>query len=106
MYQVDDYVDKNGVSPFSEWKAAVKHEEAKIAMSRVFCLQHAGLRCPYRKDLKLEQMYELRSKEDGIRVYFFPFGAGFIILGAGFKDTQKQDIADCLERMRDFKQNF
>ena len=103
MYQVDDYVDEYGISPYSEWKASVKQDDARTAISRVSCLKHAGMKCPFVKDLKLEEMNELRSKSDKIRVYYFEYDERFIILGAGFKHTQQKDIADCLERMRKMK---
>ena len=103
MYQIDDYVDEYGINPYSEWKAKVKSDDARTAISKVSCLKHAGMKCPFVKDLKLEEMHELRSKSDKIRVYFFKYDVRFIILGAGFKDTQRQDIADCLERMRKIK---
>ena len=94
--------DAYGISPYQEW---VKNngDSGRMAESMVACLKHQELKCKFVKQLKPKSMklYELKSKSTDVRVYFCKNSKinTAYILGAGYKDTQKEDIEDALERM-------
>ena len=95
----------DGYIPIQEWLNLCNIDDSKTTTSMIACLQVNGMKCHLVKDLKKDGLHEIRRKLEQIRVYFFEDKeiCSAIVTGAGFKDTQKEDIELSYERMKEYE---
>lgn len=62
--------------------------------SMIACLKSLGMKCRFVKDLNLDDLHELKTKSQHIRVYFYVKKRTNVahIVGIGDKKDQKLDI--------------
>lgn len=95
------WVSENGENPYIIWKKNTSGDKIKMAESMIACLKYVGIKCRFVKDLKLEGLYELKTKSQQIRVYFFVKkreNTAYIV-AVGDKKSQKLDIINAYNRM-------
>jgi putative addiction module killer protein len=101
--EVRKYLKENGVAPFDEWMAQLRNHQAKTrVLARI-----RRLGCGLEGDWKSvgEGVRELRIPEGpGYRIYYAWDGPNLILLliSAGDKGTQKQDIETAKHYWRNY----
>lgn len=103
MFEVREYLDRNGRSPYAEWFDDLDPVAAAKMASAVIRMSHGNL-----SNVKGvgSGVFEYRLDfGPGYRVYFGKDGERLVILLAGgTKKRQQRDINAAIVRWRDYKQ--
>jgi len=103
MFTIKPYVDKDGYEPFSDWYLALRDYKLKKAIDRRMQRAESGNfgDCKPCKDGVWELRFDLGP---GWRVYYAKAGKTLVLLlSAGSKRTQQDDIAKAADYWMDWK---
>ena len=101
-YYIYFYTKVNGECPAMRWITDHK-DEGGLARSMIRCLSNLGLECGFISGLTTKDIDELKSKAGQVRVYYSIMDNFALILNAGFKKDQKNDIKKSIEYLEDFR---
>ena len=93
---------KSGKKPVEKWIDELTNEQRLRVAKLLRSLAHSGrdLMMPESRYLGAK-LFELREKQDGLRVYYTFFGSTIAVLVAGGdKDSQERGIVLARERMK------
>lgn len=103
QWKIEYYISASGKSDIKKWFDKLSHEKF-IAVSReVEMLAESGnaLQLPHSKSLG-KGLFELRERRFGYRVYYaFQGKRVIILLAAGDKTSQSNDIAKARKRLEE-----
>lgn len=95
------WTSDSGKSDIERWYSKLDKEQARSITKEIRLLARCGneLRLPHSRSLG-KKLFELRERSFGLRIYYAFKGEQIIILlTAGDKTTQKNDIAKARKRL-------
>lgn len=98
---IEYWVDTTGKRSVEEWLDNLSKDQLKSTLKELRMLELCGntLKLPHSKALN-KGLFELRERRYGYRIYYsFYRGKIIILLHAGDKSTQKNDIKIARERL-------
>lgn len=100
-WEIKYWESETGNSPIKRWFKALTKDEARAITKELSLLEECGneLKLPHSKSLK-KKLFELRERKYGLRVYYAFYRMQIIIvLAAGDKSSQENDIKIARERL-------
>lgn len=92
---IEYYTSATGKNNVENWFKSLTHEQKAAVAKEIIMLAKAGnkLQLPHSKSLG-KKLFELRERRYGYRIYYtFHGNKTLVLLIAGDKSTQKNDIA-------------
>ena len=104
MYEINEYVTKDGVSPFSEWIESLQDARVRAKIRARLDRVILGNFGDYKSVTDAKSILELRDHYGaGHRIYFHIVGKKIILLLAGsIKRDQKKAISKAKEYLADY----
>jgi putative addiction module killer protein len=100
-WQIDYWSLGRGKNPIEKWADTLTKEQVKSVAKEIKMLEIVGneLKLPHSKSLG-KGLFELREQRYGYRIYYcFQDGFKIVLLAAGDKKSQKNDIRVARERL-------
>ena len=100
---IEYWTTSRGKNPIEKWLDSLNNEQFKSISKELKLLEKAGneLKLPHSRPLG-NGLFELRERRFGYRVYYaFIENCIIILLAAGDKSSQDNDIKVARERLRD-----
>jgi len=104
MYEINEYITKDGISPFTEWLESLKDARARAKIRARLDRVMLGNFGDYKSVTDAKGILELRDHYGaGHRIYFHIVGNKIILLLAGsLKRDQKKTINKSKEYLADY----
>ena len=106
QWRIECWDPKKGKNPIEKWLDKLTKEQLKSVSKEIIMLEDAGneLKLPHSRALG-KGLFELRERRYGYRVYYGFRGEYMIILlAAGDKKSQENDIKVARERLSKFRE--